>query len=264
MSHISHLSESNSFQERVGAGGGRDRPSTGEESEGPLSGTIAELFDVLVATDALLETIDLESLPEVVDVGELRTLVDLERLSAAIRERDPDLVFDLSHLERVVDRRELWNSIDVLEFVNAERTLDRELEDVLGEDAATGIGTDSKAAADAEAFVSSLRADGRDVLVQQQARERMEVLREGVIEAHAAIERVYASNRRRSGTATGRPGTRRSTAVSLHPSGPLPDSASTRLSTVPPDLPYSKIDALPRIYGGRWRRVGPARSAKRS
>lgn len=267
MSHVTHLSESQPLRELIGAGSG-NRPSIDEESESSLTDTAAaladtaaELFDVLVATDVLLETIDLENLPEIVDIGELPTLVDLGLLSAAIRERDPDLVFDLSLLERVIDRRELWNSIDVLGFVNAKRTLDRELEDVLGEDsaAADGIWTDSKAAADAEAFVSSLRVEGRDVLVQQQARERLEVLREGVIDAHAAVERVYASNRKRFGTATGRSGTRRSTAVSLLPSSPLPDSASTRFSAVPRDLPYSRIDALPRIYGSRWRRDGSAK-----
>ena len=218
---------------------------------------------MLVATDVLLETIDLEKLPDVVDVGEVRSVVDLDRLSDAIRERDPDLAFDLSHLERVVDRRELWNALDVLEFVNAKRTLDRELEDVVGEDASIEVGSDSNAVADAKAFASSLRDDAKDALLQQEVQERMEPLRDAVVEAHADAERIYASNEARFGDADERSVAGNATAVSLLPSGPIPNGVSTRLSTVPAEVPYSTIDALPRIYGRRWKRGGSAGTGKR-
>ena len=260
MSHSSPLSDSNPQQERPETSKDRDRSPTDGESDTTLTGTAKELLDVLVATDVLLEAIDLDKLPEIVDVGELRTVVDLDRLSDAIRERDPDLAFDLSHLERVVDRRELWNALDVLEFANAKRTLDRELEDVVDAGASIEVGTDSKAVADARAFVSSLRDEAKDALVQQEVRDRMEPLRGAVVEAHADAERIYASNRARFGTADERSVAGNATAVSLLPSGPLPNGVSTRLSTVREEVPYSVTDALPRIYGRRWRRIKSART----
>ena len=256
MSHSPHLPASNPPQERPETSSDRERSTSEEEFDSELAATAKELFDVLAATDVLLETIDLDKLPDIGDVRELRTLVDLDRLPDAIREHDPDLAFDLSHLERVVDRRELWNSIDVMEFVKAKRTLDRELEDVVGGVAPIEGVEDSKAVADAKAFVSSLRDEAKDVVVQQEAQERLKVPRRAIVEAHAAAERNYASKRARVGNAAEEAKTGNPTTVSLLPSGPLPNGVSTRLSTVPAEVPYAVVDALPRIYGRRWRRDG--------
>ena len=148
-----------------------------------------------------------------------------------------------------------------------ERAADRELEDALGvgDDEATGIEGDSEAESKAESdlreFTSLLRDEGKDVLVRQDVTEQLETLREGVIEGHAAFERRYEENRERFERTADRSAAKNPTAVSLLPDGPLPNSASTRFSTVPKDLPYAMTEALPRIYGPRWKRdpsAGPS------
>lgn len=255
MSPSTTRSGGTTLPEKIGAGTGRSEPSSGDES--PLTGTAKELLEVLDATNALLRTIDLEKLPDAIDVEELPNLVDLERLSDAIAEHDPDLLFDLRDLERVVNSRELWNSVDLLEFGGAKRTLDRELEDVVGED--TALESDSEAISDVKEFADSLRPGAKQALIQQGVTASIEEAREAVVEQHANLERLYESNRRRLGSTTGRRSTRNPTAVSLHPSGPLPNGVSSRLSTVPSKVPYTENDALPRIYGRRWRTAGTGR-----
>lgn len=259
MSHASTNPDEDAPEQRTASGRDHATPSSDRGLGASLNGTAKELFDVLVATDLLLESVDLERWRQVVDVAELPNLVDLDRLADAIGERNPDLAFDLGQLERVVDRRELWNSIDLREFVSEKKRLDRELDSVLDEWTSSVPSSDSGAGAvaDARAFVSSLRDEAPEVLVQQEATDKLSAAREEVVEGHAALERRYLSNRKRSENARGRSTTGASSSVSLLPSGPLPDSVSTRLSTVPVEVPYAKIDALPRIYGRRWRRRRP-------
>ena len=254
LSHSLTNSDGDPLAKRIVSEIDRVSPSSGGGPDDSLTGTAKELHDVLVASNLLLETIDLEKWRAVVDVGELPTLVDLHRLSDAIRERNPDLAFDLGHLERVVNRRELWNSIDLREFVKAKKTLDRELDDVFGEGTTSVPMGDSKAVADAREFVATLRDEAPKVLVQQEATDKLSAAREEVVERHAALEQRYRSNGKRSEHARGRSTAGTSSSVSLLPPGPLPDSVSTRLSTVPAEVPYANIDALPRVYGRRWRR----------
>lgn len=245
------------------AAGSDHRDSASGDSYSTLSDTVKELSDVLVATDVLLDTIELDNISEIVDVGELATYVDPARLSDAIRERNPDLAFDLSHLERALDRRELWNSIDLSAFVKAKRTLDRELDDVIGIDTSIEIPADSKAVSDAKEFIATLQEEAKQALLQQEATEKLTAVREEVVEGHVAVEQLYESNKERFERTKARSVAGNPTAVSLLPSGPLPDSVSTRLSTVPDEVPHAKIDALPRIYGRRWRRARPSRTEER-
>ncbi|WP_224447811.1 hypothetical protein [Haloprofundus salilacus] len=255
MSFSTTPSESDSPSERIEAAVDRANSAAGDASDSSLTGTAKELVDVLVAGGALLDSIDFERLPEVVEKGQLPALVDVDHLADAIRERDPDLAFDLSNLEKVVNTRELWNSIDLLEFGKAKRRLDRELEDVPEIDSSKGVDSDSEAVEDAKEFTDSLRPEAKRALVHQEAAKRLKVARKAVIAQHTALERVYASNPTHSGSPAKKRTSRNPTAVSLRPSGPLPNGVSTRVSTVPAAVPYSEIDALPRIYGRRWRGV---------
>ncbi|WP_224332819.1 hypothetical protein [Haloprofundus halobius] len=245
--------KSDRLSERIEAG--IDRVNSATDSQSELTGTAKELFDVLVATEMLLESIDLERLRHVVDIEQLPTIVDFDRLADAIREHDPDLAFDLSNVEQVVDRRELWASVDLLGVAKAKRRLESELEDLPGSSGSFEVDSDSQAAEDAEAFVSSLRSEAREVTIQQEFTKKLEVARRAVVQQHVAFERLYASEEMRSRNPSERQRGRNPTAVSLRPSGPLADGVSTRVSTVPAAVPYSKIDALPRIYGRRWRTV---------
>lgn len=251
MSHSHSSSDPPRLREKIEAGIDRVSPASDEGSGHSLTEAASELLDVLEETDALLRTIDLDELPDAFDLDALPDLVDFEHLLDAVKERDPDVGLDLSDLEGVVDKRKLWNLVDLLEFAKAKQRLDRELEDVVGEDGQ--VGGDSEAVADAKEFASALGLEAKQSLVQQEAKAAVAVAREAVVEQHAAIARVYASNKARFERAKN--AERNSTAVSLLPTGPLPDSVSTRLSTVPSRVPYTEIDALPRIYGRRWRRV---------
>lgn len=255
MSHSSSSPDPPGLREKIEAGIDRVSPTSDEPTGQSLTDAASELLDVFEQIDALLRTIDLDQLPDAVDFDALPDLVDFERIMDAIRERDPDVGLDLSNLEGVVDTRELWNLVDLLEFAKTKQRLDRELEDVVGDDAK--VGADSEAAADVKAFASSLGSEAKQPLVQQEAKAAVEVARDAVVEQHATIARVYTSNKERFGKSRG--AERNSTSVSLLPAGPLPDSVSTRLSTIPSRIPYTEIDPIHRIYGRRWKEAGSKR-----
>ncbi|MCU4975768.1 hypothetical protein OB955_24095 [Halobacteria archaeon AArc-m2/3/4] len=229
-----------------------------DDPDSDLSETASELRDVVEEAGNLLETVDLKSLPDVVDLEELPTLVDVERLPTAIRERDPDAALDLRTIRHAIRLRELWNSVDLVEFASAKERLEDELTDVVGEDAMRGSG-DSEAVAELRRVAAEIRPKAKNAAIQQQAQKGVEKGREGVIAAHAAFEELYEANQSQPGYVGRRPVSRNPTAVSLVPSGPVPDSASTRFSSVPSNVRQAAIDARPRIYGRRWRVVGRGR-----
>lgn len=248
--------ESNSLLEHIETELKRKTPASADNDSGTsLTGTTKELFDVLEATDGLLRTIDLDELPNTLKKEKLPNLVDFDHLPDAVQERNPDLAIHLSNLEGVVNKGDLLNSIELLEFGKAKRRLDRELEDVLGEGALSGRGGDSEAVSDLKEFASSLRPEATQALVQQEAMAKAEAVRDAIVELHAVLERLYVSNKKRFRKADENQTARNPTAVSLLPSGPLPDSVSTRFSTVPARVLHAKIEPLPRIYGRRWTRT---------
>ncbi|WP_232702442.1 hypothetical protein [Halobacterium wangiae] len=233
------------------------------ESGTRLTGMEKELFEVLVVSDALLETVGLDGVSESVDTGKLLERVDVDHLADAIEERNPDLAFDLSDLETVIDRRELLNSIDLLEFAKAKRQLDVELEDVAGEGGLAGVGSNSKASADIAAFVSSLRSEAPETLLEQETTAKARAVQEKVVEGHEELEERYEANKQRFSSDNEQRAPGNPTAVSLLSSGPLPDSVSTRLSTVPSRVLYSKAEPIPRVYSRRWARGRPKRTRSR-
>lgn len=224
----------------------------GGDSGASLTGLEKELFEVLVASDGLLETVDLDRATDSVDLVSLRERIDFERLAEAIEERDPDIALDLDDLEENVDTRELLASIDLLEFAKAKRRLERELEDVVGEDGLSVGDGDSKAGDDVTEFVSSLDQAARETALRQEARKKAETAQEAIIDGHAAIRERYEANRQRFADANDQGAGRNPTAVSLVSPRPLPDSVSTRFSSVPPTVKYSKTDPIPRVYSRRW------------
>lgn len=224
----------------------------GGDSGASLTGLERELFEVLVASDRLLETVDLDRAPGSVDLVSLRERIDLGRLAEAIEERDPDIALDLSDLEESVDTRELLESIDIVEFAKAKRRLEGELEDVVGADGLSVGDGDSKAGADATEFVSTLGREAKVTALRQEARKGAETAQEAIVDGHATIRERYEANRRRFADANEHGSGRNPTAVSLVSPRPLPDGVSTRFSSVPPAVRYSKTDPVPRVYSRRW------------
>ncbi|WP_312911292.1 hypothetical protein [Natronosalvus caseinilyticus] len=224
-----------------------------------VSSLAKELWEITDAAEGLLETVDLERLPDVVDADALPDLIDVENLPNAIRNRDASEGLDLGKLRRAIELREFWNTVDLVDFREASHRLKAEIEDVIDSDGSSeSLNGDSEAAADLEAFGDEIRAEAPNVALQQQAKKRMKQARRGVLEGHAALEEVYAGNRSKPSRRR-RGGPRNPTAVSLLSGGPLPDSASVRYSSVPTAVRGAAIDPLPRIYGRRWR----ARSGSR-
>ncbi|MDS0475179.1 hypothetical protein [Natrinema sp. 1APR25-10V2] len=225
-----------------------------EEPAADGSKAAAELIDVVGEIDDLLETIDFERLPDAIDASALPDLIESDRIPDAIRERNPDLALDFGSIRRVIVLRELWNAVDLVGFQRELRHLKRELEDVVGPDA-FGSSGDSEAAAEIRNFVAEVKPDATNAALQQEAKKGAKTARKGVIDGHSKFEELYESTQRGSGYAGRRPVSKNPTAVSSVPYGPLPAGVSTRVSTVPANVRHAKVDALPRIYGRRWRSV---------
>lgn len=252
MSDAPAVSPRSSLSERVDSGLDRVIRSLGGADAGAsFTGPEKELFEVLVASDELLETVDLERAPGSIDLKSLRERVDFDRLAEAIEERDPDLALDLSDLEESVDTEELLDSIDLVEFATAKRRLEAELEDVVGEGGPPDLAGDSKAGADVSEFVSSITREAKHTALRQEARQTAATAQEAIVDGHVAMEEVYRANEGRfDGDDQG--ADRNPTAVSLVSPGALPDGASTRHSTVPAGVLHSKTEPLPRVYSRRW------------
>lgn len=259
MSRASSATSFEQFSDRINAGTERLlQETTDNGSDETLSATAAELWDVVEEGEDLLGTIDLENLPDVIEVSALPDLIELDELPDAIREKDVDRVLDLSTLRRAIKLRELWNTVDLVDFQTELQQLEAELEDVVGPDLLESSG-DSTAAADVKSFVDEIKPDATDAAIQQKAKKAAKTARKGVIEGHSKFETLYESTQRGTGYAGRRPVSKNPTAVSSVPHGPLPASISTRVSTVPANVRQSKVDALPRLYSRRWKTVGRSR-----
>ena len=208
---------------------------------------IAEIGDVVEEAGLLVESVDLESLPDVVVAEELPNLIDVDGLPEALENHDVDAALDLDTIRDAVRLRELWNAVDLVGFAEHESKLEDELADVIGDDRFDGAG-DADAVAAVRTFVDEIRPEATTAATQQQAQKLVGNGREALVSAHETVEDRYVrdSHRRTS---------RNPTAVSLMPSGPLPASVSTRVSTVPDAVRGAKIDPLPRVYSRRWRTV---------
>ena len=220
-----------------------------EDTDGGLTEIAQEIQDIVVEANQLLETIDLETIPNAVDFEALSDMVDVEQIPTAIREHDPDVAVDLHAIRHAIRLRELWNSVDLVGFAEESAQLKEEIRDVVGDDVFTGGGT-SEAAEEVREFVADVRPEATNAALQQQGQKAARNARKGVLTAHENAEKLHTGNRRKPRSRPQNP-----TAVSLHPPGPIPDSVSTRFSSVPPNVRLSKIDALPRIYGRRWRTI---------
>ncbi|MFC4542998.1 hypothetical protein ACFO5R_13805 [Halosolutus amylolyticus] len=229
-----------------------------DASDETVASTATELWEVVDEVEDLLGTIDFERLPDAVEASVLPELLNLDELPDAIREKDPDVMLDLSTIRQVVTLRELWNTVDLVEFGKEARQLRTELEDVV-DLGALETGGDSEAATEIETFVEEEKGNATNAAIQQEAKKAAKKARKGVIDGHSTFEDLYGSSQRGTGYAGRKPVSKNPTAVSSVPYGPLPASVSTRVSTVPANVRHARVDALPRIYGRRWRTGAPRR-----
>lgn len=196
----------------------------------------------------MLETIDFEGLPEAVDAEELPGVIEVEKLPVAIETGNAVEAIDLAELHEAIDLRKLWRAVDIPALRKEHEELAAEIEAFLESDDENGF--------DVDATVTGLfSAESRQQALQERIGEAIDAFRIALLETHATIRRLYEANQRKLGRSGRRSGSRNPTARSTLSPGPLPDSISTRVSTVPKQVRHSRTRARPRIYGRRFERV---------
>lgn len=229
--------------------------------------TVIEVAEGLwtIVDEALdvLETIDFEELPDAIDFEELPDAIEAEKLSSAIQAGDAARAIDLAELYEAVDLRELWRAVDLTALRKEERELREVIERFLEENG-EAIGADDGSASDDENGEDELLrntsnvflgAESRQQALQQRIGKAIDAFRVALLETHATVRDLYEANQRKLGGSGRRSGSRNPTARSTRSRGPVPDSISTRVSTVPRRVRHSRTKPRPRIYGRRFERV---------
>lgn len=236
-----------------------------------LLATAGDLWRVLDELLDVLGTLDLEELPDAVHVEELPDAVEVENVPEGLTEED-EPVIDLSAVREAVELRDLWRAVDLTEL----REEKRELQDALEEATGDG-GDDGDGLLDAELLDDDLvddDADGgftdvvdagegahvqfdagaRQAYLEEEILDAVESFREVLLSTHEKLRRLYHANREKLGQSGHQPDSLNPTATRTMPAGPVPDSASTRSSTVPSQVRYSRVENPERIYGRRFLR----------
>lgn len=214
------------------------------------------LWTILDEAIDVLETIDFEELPEAVDGEELPDAIEVEKLPIAVETGNAVDAIDLAELHEAIDLRKLWKAVDLPALRKEHGELAAEIEAFLENDEDANESDDDEAddegRFDVEGTVTGLfSAESRQQALQQRIGEAIDAFRVGLLETHATIRRLYEANQRK----LGRTDSRNPTARSTLSRGPLPDSISTRVSTVPQQVRHSRTKVRPRIYGRRFERV---------
>ncbi|SDR14766.1 hypothetical protein [Natronobacterium texcoconense] len=251
MSHTASQSTVDHLSDRIEAG--TERLFRDADSTETLSTTAAELWDVVEELEDLLETVDLEKLPNVIEVSALADLVAVEEVPAALRDSDPDRALDLRGIRHAIRLHDLWNTVDLVDFQRELRHLKDELEDVVGADALDSSG-DSNAGVEIGRYLDEVKPEAKNAALQKQVKKGVEPARKAVVDGHSKFETLYESTQRGSGYAGRKPVSKNPTAVSMVPYGPLPASISTRVSTVPTGVRGARVAPSPRVYARRWQR----------
>lgn len=218
--------------------------------------TAEALWTILDEAIDVLETIDFEDLPEAIDRDEFPDAIEVEKLPTAVETGNAIDAIDLTELHEAVDLRKLWKAVDIPALRKEHEELAAEIEAFLESDDEDANGSNDEGRVDVEGTVSGLfSAESRQQALQKQIGKAIDAFRIALFETHATIRRLYEANQRKLGQSGRRSGSRNPTARSTLSRGPLPDSISTRVSTVPRQVRHSRTKARPRIYGRRFERV---------
>ncbi|WP_336344904.1 hypothetical protein [Halalkalicoccus ordinarius] len=236
-----------------------------------------DLWDVLDETQDVLETIDFEEVPEAIDLEELGENVDIEDIPEGLLDED-ETAIELSTVREAVNLRELWDAVDLMELREEKQQLENEVDDVtsdegeddgglLGDDGLVGDDDDGGLLGDDEEDDGLLDTDNvigtegahvqfdaeaRQAFLEDKIKTAVEKFRSVLLSTHDKLHRLYELNQQKLGQPGRQPDSLNPTAYSSLPPGPVPDSASTRRSTVPAQVKYSKVENPRRIYGRRF------------
>lgn len=223
-----------------------------ESDDEDLVAFVEKLRTVLEEATDVIDTIDFEGLPDAIDGEELPDAIDVERLADALESGDATEMIDLAELYEAVDLLELWRTVDLPALRKEGEELNVELTDLLGTE-------DESAGEDGGMFDETvdalLGAESRQQALVHRLDAAIDVFRVALLETHATVRHLYEANQRDHGREN-RSRSRRQTTRSTMPRGPLVDSASTRLSTVPRRVRHSQTKGRSRVYGRRFERVG--------
>lgn len=214
--------------------------------------TAEEIWSVLDETEDVLDTLDLEEVPDVIELDELPDAVDVEEIPDAIDDGDAHDAIDLTALKDAIRFRELWEAADIGELREQQAQLQDEIDDVTGDDASTaedendglldtgGMGTSGAH--------MQFDPDDRQEAIEELISTAVDGFRVALLETHDKLRLLYEFNQEKLGGND----SLNPTAVSTMPDGPLANSASTRHSTVPSQVKYSRAKNPRRIYGRRF------------
>ncbi|KYH25087.1 hypothetical protein HAPAU_29080 [Halalkalicoccus paucihalophilus] len=204
------------------------------------------------ATD-VVETIDFERLPDAIDGEELPDAIEAEKLADALENGDATEMIDLAELYEAVDLLELWKTVDLPALREEGEELNVELTDLLGTEDESS--EDEDGGMFDEAVDTLLGAESRQQALVSRLDAAIDAFRVALFETHATVRRLYEANQRDHDRGD-HSRSRRPTTRSTMPRGPLVDSASTRVSTVPRRVRHSRTKGRSRVYGRRFERVG--------
>lgn len=211
-----------------------------------------DLWDVLDETVDLLETIDFEEVPEAIDLNELSEEVDVEDVPEGLLNED-ETAIELDTVREAINLRELWDAVDLTDLREEKRELENAVDDVTGdetEDEDDLLGMNN--VLDSQGANVQFDAEARQAAIQEKIEDAVEKFRSLLLETHDKLRVLYEANQEKLGQPGRQPDSRNPTATSTLPPGPIPDSASTRASTVPSQVKYSNVKNPRRIYGRRF------------
>ncbi|MFC4360142.1 hypothetical protein ACFO0N_19510 [Halobium salinum] len=247
-------------------------------------GLLEELWDVAEEAEALLATVEESAVHEVVDedagMEEFGEYVEANKemagLPSTVDEAEHEVAVAYRELLDLVELSEVWDAVDIREFLRNKRDLDEELDDVtdyfggdgwVGDDDGGWVGDDDEGVFETD---DDTRVDpqldpdlgelggseGQQAAIQAKVNDAVEEFRGSILDAHERLKEVVEKNRERTRQA-GQPDSRNPTAVStMPPSASRTDlKGGTRHSTVPSETLHSSAPNHGRIYGSRFDRA---------
>ena len=250
-----------------------DQESSPEVSsdETLVSGVAEDIKDgrrVVEETGELLDTVDLGELPEAIDLSELPEAIDAKEVPAAIANADPERAVKLKRLMSLVEFDELWDAVEVQEFMQNKGELEDAVDDLTDEDGeessltdslgtAGSGGSSSKSGGD-ESFIA--QEEAMHATIQSKLQDAIDEFRGSVLDAHdqlkEARETAQETVEEKTGGGTGQPSSRNPTAYSTMVSGWKTGGwSSSTFSTVPQGTRHSSAPGHFRIYGRRFENI---------
>ncbi|PSQ04507.1 hypothetical protein BRC97_11015 [Halobacteriales archaeon QS_6_71_20] len=243
--------------ERVREGVDAVKRAVVEGETGDLLELADDLWEVLDELEDVLRTIDFEQLPEAIDVEELPDAVDVEDIPEGLFDEDESAV-DLRDLRDAVNLRELWRAVDLLALRDEKQDLEAAVDDLSDDDdEADGEDDDliENPIGTGEGARVQFGAEARRAVIEEKVHSAVGTFRDALLATHSGLRRIYEANQEKLGQSGHQPDSLNPTAASTMPPGPLPNSASSRASTVPAQVKYSKVEPHRRIYGRRFAEV---------